>query len=120
MRNPLPALALAALAAALGAAGGLATRPSAPSAEGPVWRLRARGLVYRFHAAFRTEALFDACADPRETRDLARERPADLEAMRGSFLRYLRRESLGQVPASSEEWRLQMERHGYLGGGGPR
>jgi hypothetical protein len=116
LRNALPALGLALAAAALGAWGGAATRPSAPSSDGPVWRLRARGLVYRFHAAFRTEALFDAAADPRETRDLAPARPRDLEALRASFLRYLRRDSLDAVPASSEEWRLEMEALGYFGG----
>ena len=117
MRGLLPGLAAALVLGAAGAAAGIATRPSIPSAEGPVWRLRARGLVYRFHAAFRAEALFDACADPAEARDLAPARADDLAAMRASFLAYLRRGSLAEVPASMEDWRRDLESLGYLGGG---
>jgi len=117
MRGLLPGLAAAAVAGAAGAWAGLASRPSLPEAEGPVWRHRARGLVYRFHASFRAEALFDAREDPRETRDLAASRPADLEALRASFLAYLRRDSLAEVPISMEEWRRGLEALGYVGGG---
>ena len=116
MRALLPSLALGLVAAALGAVAGAASRPAAPSAEGPVWRHRSAGLVYRYHAAFRTEALFDAAADPAEARDLAAERPVDLALLRASFLRYLRVGSLEAVPASSEEWRDRLEGVGYLGG----
>jgi hypothetical protein len=120
MRGPASGLAAALIAGAAGAWAGVATRPSIPEAEGPVWRLRAQGLVYRFHATFRAEALFDAAADPRETRDLAPDRPDDVAALRATFLAYMRRDSLASVPSSMEDWRRGLEALGYLGGGEKR
>ena len=75
------------LAAALaGAAVGAAecSRPPRLTIEGPVWRYREGDLLYRFHATFRVERLFDAKEDPYETRDLSTTRPADLIALRAA------------------------------------
>ena len=118
---PLATLALAAVAA--GAALWLGTRSSAPalSAEGPVWRLRSEGLLYRYHATFRIETLFDAARDPTELEDLSKRRPADLERLRREFLRRLGVADLAKVPdAGGAKWLEDLRRSnpGYVGGGG--
>jgi hypothetical protein len=114
----LPALlATAVLVVAAGWPGRLLA-PDPVTAEGPVWRLRSGDLLYRFHATFRIEALFDAARDPYETRDLAAGRPADLERLRAEFLRRLRVPGIEKVPVSGEKWREMIEGNGYLGGGG--
>ncbi len=116
----LPALlATAVVLLAAGLAGRFAG-PDPLTAEGPVWRLRSGDLLYRFHATFRVETLFDAARDPFETRDLAAERPADMERLRAEFLRRLRVTGIEKVPASGEKWREMIEGNGYLGGGGRR
>lgn len=115
----LALLATAALAAAAGLLGARAA-PDPPGREGDVYRMRRGDLLYRFHATFRVESLFDAAADPHETRDLAAARPADLERLRAEFLRRLRLKDLDAVPVTAEEWRKAAEGLGYLGGGGDR
>lgn len=109
-----PALLAAASLAAVAAPLGRATSPEPPRAEGPVWRLARRDFVYRFHATFRTEALFDAGRDPLESADLAAERPEDLARLRTEFLRRLRVPGLDRVPSSAQAWREMLEDLGYL------
>jgi hypothetical protein len=115
---PLALLATAVLGAA-GLAAGRGAVPANPTREGDVYRWRGR-LLYRFHATFRDEKLFDPGADPFETRDLGEERPADLARMRTSFLRRLGLRDLEAVPVSEEEWRRLAGEIGYVGGGGGR
>lgn len=114
VRGLLAAAVLGAAAGALGAA----ARPEPPTAEGPVWRMRRGSLLYRFHATFDREALFDAVADPLETRDVAAERPSELAILRAEFLRRMRAGKLEEVPDSAGAWRQRVEGVGYLGGGG--
>ncbi len=114
MFRHLPAALLAAAALAAAAAGA-AERCAPPRVAvlGPVWRFRDRDLLYRFHATFREERLFDAAADPFETKDLAAARPGDLARLRAAFLRRLRVPALEKVPPSGEAWRELVEGLGY-------
>jgi len=113
--RPLPAaLLIAALLAAAAAWASSAAAPPRLSSEGPVWRLRAGGLLYRFHATFRVETLFDEARDPYETDDLSRARPGDLERLRAVFLRRLHLPGLDQVPVRGREWREMLEGNGYF------
>ncbi len=111
---PLALLATAVLGAAAGLAGSGAVGPN-PVREADVYRWRGR-LLWRFHATFRDEKLFDLRTDPFETRDLAAEMPAEAARMRGTFLARLRLRRLGEVPVSEEEWRGMVEGNGYFGG----
>lgn len=115
-RLPAALLATALLGAAAMAAAAAAFGPN-PSREGDVYRWRGR-LLYRFHATFRVEALFDPSVDPFETRDLSKGMPEETLRMRGGFLRRLRLRSLGEVPVSMEEWRMLVEGNGYFGPSG--
>ncbi|MCK6479507.1 MAG: hypothetical protein L6R43_04960 [Planctomycetes bacterium] len=91
--------------------------PPNPTREGDVYRWRGR-LLYRFHATYRDERLFDPRADPYETRDLAPERGGEVARMRAAFLARLRLRSLDEVPRSMEEWLRLADGLGYLSGGG--
>lgn len=105
MARHLPAaLLLAALLAAAAAGAASLSAPPRVFAEGPVWRLRDGALLYRFHAVFREERLFDAAADPYETKDLSGARPDDLSRLRALFLGRLGVPSLERVPKTGREW----------------
>lgn len=115
MARSLPAALL--ISAALAAVAIWAASAAAPpriSVEGPVWRYREGTLLYRFHATFREERLFDAATDPYETRDLRGDRTADLERLRAGFLKRLRAPSLEKVPVSGENWKNDLAGNGYL------
>ena len=90
--------------------------PQKLSKVGPVYRFRDHDLLYRFHATFRVEALFDLAADPLETNDLARQQPDQVRDMRSRFLATLEVASLEDVPAEGEEMREKLESLGYIGG----
>ncbi len=116
----LPALVAVVLLAAAAVWAGLSVAPDPLRVEGPILRLRSGELVYRFHATFRVEALFDAIRDPYETRDLAAKRPEDLARVRGEFLKRLGLPSLEAVPSSGQRWKEMLEGNGYFAGGKSR
>ena len=111
------ALAVLVSISAVAAFAALLCAPPPPSREGDVWRLRRAGKIYRFHATFRTEALFEA-SDALETLDLSAGRRDELLALRGRFLGLVRARSLEEVAADGDEWRRRLEGVGYIGGGG--
>jgi len=116
-RGLVPALlATAVLGAAAALLGRAAVGPN-PVREADVYRWRGR-LLWRFHATFRDEKLFDPRTDPYETRDLSGEMPGETLRMRNSFLKRLRLHSLGEVPVSEEEWKGMVEGNGYFGATG--
>jgi hypothetical protein len=81
--------------------------------------MRSGGLVYRFHATFRVEKLFDERSDPRELQDLSAARPADVARLRAAFLRRMRQPSLDRVPVSGRQWLEDVMRNGYWGDPSP-
>ena len=92
--------------------------PPPPERDGSVVRLRRGELLYRYNATFRAEALFLWRDDPLESRDLALERPRDLERLRGEFLGYYTgARTLADIPLEKQDWRATLESMGYLGGG---
>jgi len=117
MTRALPAaLVLAAVLAAGAIWAAASAAPPRIAVEGPVWRYREGDLLYRFHATFREEKLFDAAADPYETRDLAAARPVELMALRAAFLKRLHRPDLEHIPVSGEAWRNDLAGNGYYHG----
>ena len=113
VRHLPAALALAAVlgAIAVGAAGTI--RPPRLEFGGPVWRYHEGDLLYRFHATLEEEKLFDAEADPYETKDLSAARAADLERMRAAFLRRMHVPGLEKVPDNGEAWLEYVHGLGY-------
>jgi arylsulfatase A-like enzyme/Flp pilus assembly protein TadD len=65
--------------------------------------------------------LYDLAADPGERRDLAREQPARVDAMRAALARTLEKERVprGGAGAASADLIEKLGALGYVGGGGP-
>ncbi|MHC4925576.1 MAG: hypothetical protein ACYTG4_16095, partial [Planctomycetota bacterium] len=94
----------------------VSSAPEPLTRNGGVLRYRRAQWLYRYDTTFRKEALFDAVADERETKDVSGEHPDMVEDLRAAFLRHLKRHRLEDLPSGDEEWRKALEGVGYVGG----
>ena len=72
------------------------------------------GLRYAYYPLAKFEELYDLTTDPGCTRDLAPERPADVERMRGELEERLGLGDIHQLPGDHEKLREHLKGLGYF------